>query len=96
MQSHISQNRHHKKAYRVVLLDAGHLSQNLFPTATRLDLGAFITAAVNEADIEDLLGIDGVSESALAVCGCGVRLTGQPGMTLATEPWSPERDAGAS
>ncbi len=83
--------RNHKKAYRVVLLDAGHLSQTLFLTATRLHLGAFITAAVNEADIEELLEIDGVSESALAVCGCGVKLTGRPGMTLATEPWSPER-----
>lgn len=89
--------RNHKKAYRVVLLDAGHLSQTLFLTATRLDLGAFITAAVNERDIEELLGIDGVTESALVVCGCGVRLTDEPGMTLATEPWSPERpDAGES
>ncbi len=83
--------RNHKKAYRVVLLDAGHLSQTLFLTATRLGLGAFVTAAVNEADMEELVGIDGVSESALLVCGCGVKLDNKPGMTLATEPWSPRR-----
>ena len=63
--------RRHQKAYAVTLLDAGHLSQTLQLVATELGLGAFVTAAVNGADIERRLGLDGVREGVVAVCGCG-------------------------
>jgi len=80
--------RNHKKAYRVVLLDAAHLSQTLFLVAEELGLGAFTTAAVNEVEIERLLGLDGIEESAVAVCGCGIKLDAGVGMTLACEPYA--------
>lgn len=65
--------RNHAKAYRAVILDAGHLSQTLYLTATELGLGAFVTAAVNEVDIEHAFGLDPLQEGPLAVCGFGVR-----------------------
>ena len=65
--------RNHTKAYRATILDAGHLSQTLYVSATEFDLGAFITAAINEIDIERAFGLDPLKESPLAVCGFGVR-----------------------
>lgn len=65
--------RNHAKAYRVVTLDAGHLSQTLYLSATDLGLGAFITAAVNEVEIEQAFGLDPLVESVMAVCGFGAR-----------------------
>lgn len=63
--------REHAKAWRAVVLDAGHLSQTLYLAATELQLGAFITAAVNEADIEQAFGLDPLQHGVIAVCGYG-------------------------
>jgi putative peptide maturation dehydrogenase len=65
--------RNHAKAYRALILDAGHLSQTLYLAATERGLGAFITAAINEAGIERACGLDPLEESPLAVCGFGLR-----------------------
>lgn len=60
------------RAYRVVLLDAGHLCQTFCLTATWLGLAPFCTAALKDTLIEKDLGIDGISESILYVAGVGV------------------------
>ena len=65
--------RNHAKAYRVAVLDVGHLSQTLQLCATQAGLGPFITAAINEVDIERAFGLTGYLESPLAVCGFGLR-----------------------
>ncbi|MCC6441550.1 MAG: putative peptide maturation dehydrogenase, partial [Rhodanobacteraceae bacterium] len=65
--------RNHAKAYRAVILDAGHLSQTLYLAAAERGLAAFITAAVNERDIEQLFGLDPMQEGVLAVSGFGWR-----------------------
>ncbi|NCT66454.1 MAG: putative peptide maturation dehydrogenase [Rhodanobacteraceae bacterium] len=65
--------RNHAKAYRATILDAGHLSQTVYLAATELELAAFITAAVNEGDIEDALGLDPMEQGVLAVSGFGHR-----------------------
>ncbi|SEL93582.1 putative peptide maturation dehydrogenase [Pseudoxanthomonas sp. GM95] len=65
--------RRHAKAYRVAVLDAGHLSQLLYLAATQAGLGAFVTAAINEVDIEQSLDLQPLSDSPLAVCGFGWR-----------------------
>lgn len=65
--------RNHAKAYRAVILDAGHLSQTLYLAATERGLAAFITAAVNERDIEEIFGLDPMLEGVLAVSGFGWR-----------------------
>ena len=63
--------RNHAKAYRAVLLDAGHLSQTFYLLATEAGMPAFVTAAVNEVDIERALGLDPLRDMVVAVCGCG-------------------------
>jgi putative peptide maturation dehydrogenase len=63
--------RNHRKALTALVMDAAHLSQTLYLVATELGLGAFVTAAVNNADIEERLGIDGYREGVLAICGFG-------------------------
>jgi putative peptide maturation dehydrogenase len=65
--------RHHAKGYRVIALEAGHLSQTLYLAATEAGLGAFITGAINEVLLEEAFGLDHVTDGALAVCGFGWR-----------------------
>jgi putative peptide maturation dehydrogenase len=65
--------RRHMKGYRVVALEAGHLSQTLYLAATEAGLGAFITAAINEKPLEQAFGFDPLCQGALAVCGFGWR-----------------------
>jgi SagB-type dehydrogenase family enzyme len=62
----------HPRAYRVVLLDAGHLCQTFCLTATWLGLAPFCTAALKDTLIEKDLGIDGIRESVLYIAGVGL------------------------
>ncbi len=65
--------RHHAKGYRVVALEGGHLSQTLYLAATEAGLGAFITGAINEVELEQAFGLDPIHQGALAICGFGWR-----------------------
>jgi SagB-type dehydrogenase family enzyme len=60
------------RAYRAVLIEAGHLCQTFCLTATSLGLAPFCTMAFADSKIENILGIDGISESALYVGGAGM------------------------
>lgn len=65
--------RHHAKGYRVIALEGGHLSQTLYLAATEAGLGAFITGAINEVELEQAFGLDPIHQGALAICGFGWR-----------------------
>jgi putative peptide maturation dehydrogenase len=65
--------RNHAKAYRATILDVGHLSQTLYLAATELGLAAFITAAINEGDIEDAFDLDPMEQGVISVSGFGHR-----------------------
>jgi nitroreductase len=65
--------RNHPKIYRAILLEMGHISQNLYLTATEMNLGAFITAAINEIEIEQAFELAPLAEGPLCVCGFGAR-----------------------
>ena len=65
--------RHHAKGYRVVALEGGHISQTLYLAATEAGLGAFITGAINEVELEQAFGLDPIHQGALAICGFGWR-----------------------
>ena len=63
--------RNHHKAYRATAIDAGHLSQTFYLLAAEAGLPAFITAAINEVEIERVLELDQLRHAVIAVCGCG-------------------------
>ena len=69
--------RRHPKAYAGILMDAAHLTQTLYLVSAELGLGAFVTIGINARDIEERLGLDGVSEGVIAVGGCGPRAKGK-------------------
>lgn len=78
-----------QKAYPVILMDAAHLSQTLYLVATDLGLGAFVTAAINGLLIEERLGLDGITEGAVAVAGCGRRRPERSPLEPAFTPYVP-------
>jgi putative peptide maturation dehydrogenase len=65
--------RRHTKAWRVVHLDVGHLSQTMYLSATELGLGAFVTAAINDRVVEQALALPPLREGAIALVGFGPR-----------------------
>ncbi|GAB3655820.1 SagB/ThcOx family dehydrogenase [Actinocorallia lasiicapitis] len=58
-----------RRAYRDVAIEAGHLSQTVLLTASGLGLAATFATAVSEAELEKVIGVDGVSEVVLGVAG---------------------------
>lgn len=60
------------RAYRVLLLETGHLGQTFCLAATHLGLAPFVTAALDDARIESALGLDGVSETVVYAAGVGL------------------------
>jgi SagB-type dehydrogenase family enzyme len=71
------------RAYRAVLLEAGHLCQTFCIVATWLRLAPFCTLALNDSRVEKHLGLDGVAESVIYAAGVGTR---PPGVEWAPEP----------
>jgi putative peptide maturation dehydrogenase len=65
--------RRHTKAWRVVHLDVGHLSQTMYLSAADLGLGAFVTAAINDREVERALALTPMREGAIAIVGFGPR-----------------------
>jgi SagB-type dehydrogenase family enzyme len=65
------------RAYRVVLLDAGHLCQTFCLVATWLGLAPFCTAALKDTLIEKDLGIDGIREAPLYIAAVGAPVGGK-------------------
>jgi putative peptide maturation dehydrogenase len=63
--------RNHLKALKAVVLDGGHLSQTFYLLSTEAGLAAFVTTAVNDVDIERVLGLDHLRDAVIGVCGCG-------------------------
>ena len=61
------------RAYRAVLIEAGHLCQTFCLTATWLGAAPFCTMAFADSKIEKALGIEGITESVLYVAGAGTR-----------------------
>jgi len=61
------------RAYRSVLVEAGHLCQTFCLVATSLGLAPFCSMAFADSRIERDLKIDGVSEAAIYVAGVGSR-----------------------
>jgi SagB-type dehydrogenase family enzyme len=63
------------RGYRYVLLDIGHLSQNLYLACTTLGLAIVTTCGFFDDEAADLLGIDGCDEAVFYVAFIGKMLT---------------------
>jgi len=54
-----------QRAYRYVYLDAGHIAQSLALSATSIGLGSCQIGAFFDEEINEIVGVDGVEESAV-------------------------------
>lgn len=63
-----------QRCYRYIYLDAGHIGQNFYLVAEALDLGACTIGAIYDDEINELLGIDGISETTLYVGVVGKKI----------------------
>ncbi len=63
--------RYRERAYRYILLEAGHIGQNLYLAATGLGLGACAIGAFLDDQVNHLLGVDGEEEAALYLLTVG-------------------------
>ncbi len=61
------------RGYRLALIEAGHMMQNIILLVTALGLKACVSASFYEAEMERALDIDGVSEAALVLVIIGGR-----------------------
>lgn len=81
----------YSRAYRSVLIEAGHLCQTFCLLATWLGLAPFCTMALADSVIERDLEIDGISESVIYVAGVGTRPPGTDWAPWAEGSWQPPR-----
>jgi len=79
----------HRKAYKAVLMDSAHLSQTFYLTAAHLGLGAFYTAAINDADIGSRLRLTPIREAAIAINGIGIADSGRDELHFTPDPYQP-------
>jgi SagB-type dehydrogenase family enzyme len=63
--------RYRERTYRYVLMEAGHIAQNVYLAATSLGLGACAVGAFLDDALNGLLGLDGDQEAALYVITVG-------------------------
>lgn len=63
----------YSRAYRALLVEAGHACQTFCLVATHLQLAPFCSIALADSVLEQDLGIDGISETVLYVAGVGHR-----------------------
>jgi SagB-type dehydrogenase family enzyme len=72
------------RAYRVVLLEAGHFCQTFCLVATWLGLAPFCTAALVDEQLEKDLGLNGATETVLYAAGVGPNLCKDRGTNTIT------------
>jgi SagB-type dehydrogenase family enzyme len=64
-------SRYGPRGYRYVLLEAGHVAQNLCLVATELELGTLCLGGFRDAAINELLGLDPRGEGAVYAVAIG-------------------------
>lgn len=63
--------KYRERTYRYVLLEAGHIAQNLCLAATAMGLGSCPVGAFLDDDLNALIGLDGRDEAALYIVAAG-------------------------
>ncbi|RAP57175.1 putative peptide maturation dehydrogenase [Oleiagrimonas sp. MCCC 1A03011] len=83
--------RQHVKAYKALLMDSAHLSQTFYLLATERKLGAFYTAAINDADLGACLGLDPIEAAPIGISGLGVKASEENhALHFNPEPFAPK------
>ena len=59
------------RGLRYIFLDAGHICQNLLLAAEALELGACPVAAFFDEELNEMLGLDGIEETAIYMAAIG-------------------------
>ena len=67
-----SKCKYGERAYRYIYLDAGHIAENLALSATSLHLGTCQIAALYDDEINQLINVDGITESTIYLSVVGV------------------------
>jgi SagB-type dehydrogenase family enzyme len=66
-------SKYGERGYRLALLDAGHVSQNVYLIATALGLSVCATAGFIDEELDRALRIDGLDYASMLVLGLGHR-----------------------
>lgn len=64
--------KYRQRAYRYIYLDAGHIAQNLYLAGTAAGMGVCGIGAFFDDRVNDLLGVDGVEETAVYLASVGL------------------------
>ncbi len=64
-----------QRCYRYIYMDVGHIGQNFYLTASALNLGACTIGAIYDDELNQLLGIDGIDETAIYVGVVGKKIS---------------------
>lgn len=62
-----------ERGYRHILIEAGHLGQNIYLTSAAIDLSCCAIGGYKDTQLEKLLDIDGINESVIYVLAVGTR-----------------------
>lgn len=63
--------KYQERAYRLALMEAGHMCQNFYTTSAALGIGCCALGGFNDDTIHNLFGLDGISESILILMAFG-------------------------
>jgi SagB-type dehydrogenase family enzyme len=63
--------RYRERTYRYVLMEAGHVGQNVYLAATSMGLGACAIGAFLDQELNALIGVDGQQEAAIYMLSVG-------------------------
>jgi nitroreductase len=66
-----SEWRYLHEAHRVMLLDAGHLCQNLYLAVEAISCGCVAIGAYDQSRADELIGVDGVDEFTVYLAAVG-------------------------
>jgi SagB-type dehydrogenase family enzyme len=63
--------KYRDRGYRFILLEAGHVAQNMNLAATALGLGSVDIGGYFDRQADELLGLDGLTHSTIYMVGIG-------------------------
>ena len=68
-----TRQKYRERSYRYILMECGHVAQNVYLAATSMGLGACVVGAFLDDALNGLLGLDGEEEAALYLITVGHR-----------------------